>query len=574
MFIRTKYDPGRNRYRVQIVHSVRDGDKVRQKILRHVGAATSEAQLEALKKLAAVILEEIKQSHSAQPSLFTPQQLADLTTQNARRRTDGPLRVDLEQCREDHRVSLGVREAFGTLYHQLGFGQLLPVRKNSANRILEELVLARIAQPRSKRGTVLDLAREAGITLNLNRVYQSMDELDERRIDQLRAVAHHRAQELFEQPLRVLFYDTTTLYFESEVEDDGDKDGLRFKGYSKDGRPNRSQVVLALLMTEAGIPLGYELYPGNCYEGNTLLEAVDQVHQRYSASTLTVVADSGLLNRDNCEQLERRGLPYILGYRLKSAPKRIKQQILDPSGYLDWDHKGDSSISRYRVIKEQGRRIVVTYCPKRARKDQKDRQRALQKLQKQLNKSDTAKSLLQGARVRYLDVSGSGRVRIDSQKVAQQARWDGLRGVVSSASESLSPHQLVAQYRQLWQIEAGFRTNKHDLKIRPVYHWTPRRIRAHIALCFMAFCCVQHLRHRLDCLGHSMSVESIRRELNALQLSILSRTGSGLRYGVPSRATAEAKRIYRSVGLRWNEVPFQLQEQHNKRLFGSKSADS
>ena len=124
---------------------------------------------------------------------------------------------------------------------------------------------------------------------------------------------------------------------------------------------------------------------------------------------------------------------------------------------------------------------------------------------------------------------------------------------IASANEHLQAKQLLAQYRQLWHIEYGFRTNKHDLRIRPIYHWTPRRIRAHIAICYMAFCCVQHLRHRLRVLGHPM-----RRHLNALQYSVLVKSATDEKYAMPSRASAQTKRIYRSASLSWNESPFRL----------------
>ena len=98
----------------------------------------------------------------------------------------------------------------------------------------------------------------------------------------------------------------------------------------------------------------------------------------------------------------------------------------------------------------------------------------------------------------------------------------------------------------------------HTIKIRPIYHWTPQRVRAHIAICYMAFCCLQHLRNRLKMLGHPMSPARIRKELNAVQLSILHRKGTGERYAMPSPVTTDAKRILTCVGLTWNEAPFRM----------------
>ena len=140
-----------------------------------------------------------------------------------------------------------------------------------------------------------------------------------------------------------------------------------------------------------------------------------------------------------------------------------------------------------------------------------------------------------------------------------RTRWPRRRGRMGcGGNEHLRARQLLAQYRQLWQIEHGFRTNKHDLRNCPIYHWTPWRVQAHIAICYMAFCRVQHLRHRLRVLGHPMSVESMRQHLNALQYRVLVKSATDEKYAMPSRARAQAKRIYRSVSLSWNESPFRL----------------
>jgi len=566
MFVRTKFDADRNRTRVQIVQSVRDGQKVRQRIVRHVGIATSDLQLDSLRQLARVIMEEIRQSASPQQELIAPKQYADLLEQGKRERP-GRLGVDLGECREESRLSVGVREVFGALYTHLGWDRVLGARRMSANRILKELVLARLVQPRSKRGTVLDLSREAGVTLNLDRVYQTLDFLDEDRIESIRQQSCDRARSLFEQPLEVLFFDTTTLYFESEKEDEGDDQGVRFKGYSKDGKPHRTQVLLALLVTTDGLPVGYQVFPGNTYEGHTLTEAIDALRKHYAVETITVVADAGMLSQDNQAHLRERKLPYILGYRLKSGPAALKRKILDPEGFVPWDgSKGLSkSIQRYKVLEHDGSRIIVTYSEKRAHKDQHLRTKAIERLHKKLKRSKKPASLVSRGTARFLEIPDEGTVQLNPDKIAEAARWDGLRAILVHGNEDRDPRDLVGQYRQLWEIEHCFRTNKHDLKIRPIYHWKPRRIRAHLAICYMAFCCLQHLRHRLKALGYPMSPEAIRRELNALQLSILVKKGTQHKFILPSRATAEARRIYRSVSLSWDEAPYPITPVPKKR---------
>ena len=175
-----------------------------------------------------------------------------------------------------------------------------------------------------------------------------------------------------------------------------------------------------------------------------------------------------------------------------------------------------------------------------------------------MGKSAQPRSVAKTGYARYLDFADGGQVSVNHDKVEAAARWDGYRAIIAAGNDQLSGIELWHQYRQLWQVEHGFRTNKHDLRIRPIYHWTTRRIKAHLAICFMAYCCTQHLRYWLKSLGHPLSVEQMRRELSHLQYSVLEHQDSQTRYAIPSPATASAKRIYRSLDLIWNETPFEL----------------
>ena len=144
----------------------------------------------------------------------------------------------------------------------------------------------------------------------------------------------------------------------------------------------------------------------------------------------------------------------------------------------------------------------------------------------------------------------------------QRQRW-------AWAVEQAGAAQIVRRYRRLWQIEGCFLTNKQDLKIRPIFHWTAHRIRVHMAIGCRAFCCLQQVRYRLRIKGHAMSAERLRKELHSLQLSILLEGSTGNKYALPSRTSAEAARIYRSVGLSWNEAPFRLDIDCKTRLSNS-----
>ena len=314
------------------------------------------------------------------------------------------------------------------------------------------------------------------------------------------------------------------------------------------------------------MPVGYQIFPGSMYEGHTLSESFDQLRKRFAHAQFTLVADAGMINKDNQKWLEDNGIAYVMGARLKSQSESFQNKVLKADDFKPW---GDSvpkqaDVAQYKVLCQNARQVIVTYSPRRARKDAHKRAEGIEKLNKRLQKSKQPKSVSQRGYARFLNFP-EGQVAVDQNKVEKAARWDGIHGIVAWGLETSDPRELVRRYRRLWEIEACFRTNKHDLKIRPIYHWKPKRVRAHIAICYMAFCCVQHVRYRLRLLGHEMSADVIRRELNALQVSILVESPSQDQYGMPSRASSDAKRIYRSVGLSWNEQPFAVSATERKR---------
>lgn len=334
MFIRVKTTPNSPRQSIQIVESYRASDgKVKQRIVRHVGVAHSEDELKRLRDLAEYIKSNIE--NERQPTLFAPEQMAKMTLQGrakqAESKEDKPLPInDLRNLQEEQRVTLGIHDIYGEVFDQLGFNSFLG-RSSSAQKtheILRDLVLARIAEPKSKRGSVKMLADHFGVEIPLEKAYRALDKLDEAAVDSLQRKALQGAQNLLKGQIDVVFYDATTLYFESFTPDE-----LKQNGYSKDCKFNQPQVLLALFVTQEGLPLGYEVFPGSTYEGHTLITAVEALKSRYDLKNVVFVADSGLLSQDNMELLERHKIDYIVGARLKNLPQKLQASILSSEGY-------------------------------------------------------------------------------------------------------------------------------------------------------------------------------------------------------------------------------------------------
>ena len=557
MFVRVKTTPNSPRKSVQLVEGVRVGGKVRQRIVRHVGVASNDADLARLKELGEFM--KAGEAHRRQPGLFPPEQVAEAVIAAGRAAAAVPERkppsVDLGDLREEKRIVTGIHEAYGCVYRELGLDRLLSARHRASGRALFHTVMARIASPRSKRESVRRLGRDFGVGLPLEKVYRMMDQLDGDVIDKLREKVAAAAGALLPAPLDVLFFDCTTLYFESVAEDEGG-DALRRFGYSKDGKPHRTQVVLALMVTREGLPMGYEVFPGAAYEGKTFLPMMAEARRRHAGLEAVCVADAGMCGENNLAGLESEGHRYIVGARLRSLPKALRERILDTGRY-----RGSAAVAaggRVGVFRHRGRRLVVAFSPKRAAKDKRERQKAVQRLLDKLNKGGKPKSVLPKGVGRFLRMRGEGRWEIDPDRIAAAERWDGLRGVVTN-TRGMSIAEIWERYRGLWQVERGFRVSKHDLKVRPIHHWTPRRVRAHLAIAYMAFACVQHLAYRVKLQKkRSLSPETMRDALLHRQCSILKHVRKPDRYAVPSPGTVEAELIYGALGLRFTDVPYAL----------------
>jgi transposase len=158
---------------------------------------------------------------------------------------------------------------------------------------------------------------------------------------------------------------------------------------------------------------------------------------------------------------------------------------------------------------------------------------------------------------KFIKLEGSSKVIIDEKKIEQASQWDGLHGVITNIKE-MEAIEIINHYHELWQIEETFRISKHDLRIRPIYHWTSRRIKSHIAICFISLVCLRVLAHRVKVQYSRLSVEVIIKILTSVQVSILKDIKTKKRYAIPSKITQEIKKIYQVVGKKISDQPFEI----------------
>ncbi|MEW6063580.1 MAG: IS1634 family transposase, partial [Nanoarchaeota archaeon] len=548
-----KEAPNNPKKKVQIVESVRKGSKVSQKIVRHVGVAIDDDELEKLKLLAESIKQKLEDN--GQLNIFAPEEFSKMDNVAKHIQiTEEDYQVDIRDLEEESRLTKGIHDIYGNLFEQLGFRNVIqnPARNKSSVNIFKEIVLARIANPISKNASVDMLEKDFGISLNLDRVYKMMDKLNDVSIERVNDIAYNNTLELFNNKIDVIFYDCTTIYFESFKED-----YLKEPGYSKDHKFGQPQVLMALMVTKEGLPIGYQIFNGSKWEGDTLAPALKELRTKYNLDNIIFVADAGMLSKDNLnklEELEQEGFEYIVGARIKNLPKVLTEQVLDYNNY-----NGDEE---YKIGKfdYNGRNLIISYSKKRAKKDYHDRLKSVDKLKSKLSKNQKPKEHLKNQPFKkYLKLEGEASISLDNERIEADARWDGLHGVISNCKE-LTNEEILAKYTDLWQVENAFRVTKHDLKIRPVFHWKPERVKAHFVISFVAYSLVKYLEYRVGLQYVKMSPEKIRQTLIRVQTSIHYNKEKNIRYALPSKIPQEAKKIYKILEIPLNTTPYILEK--------------
>lgn len=378
--------------------------------------------------------------------------------------------------------TLGPELIFGRLFDEIGFNAI-------PEPLFRDIVVARLVYPTSKLKTVDYLYRYRGKAVSAQSIYRFLDRLNETYAEQAKKIAYQHTRKALSS-ITVVFYDVTSLYFEAEDEDD-----LRKIGFSKDGKFQNPQIMLGLLVGCGGWPIGYDIFEGNTFEGKTLLPVLQQITEQYNFGKPVVVADAAMLSKDNLDALDKAAYPFIVAARIRNETVAMQDEILSRCSGLK---NGQSVV----IDHEKGRRLIVSYSDKRARKDAYNRKRGLSRLGKRVGKM-TKEHLNNRGYNKFLRLIGEVKVEIDETKVAQAARWDGLKGYITNTA--LPADKVIENYGQLWRIERAFRISKTDLRIRPMYHRLRRRIEAHVLVAFVAYTIYKELESRLEKAGIEMT---------------------------------------------------------------------
>ena len=553
MFIRKKIlDSGSTS--IQLCESQRINGKVRQRILRHVGTAALK-DTETLTKLietAIFLKKELEDKKDKQALEKTPNLPIDIPEKPSPiPRLTKELKelfcheeehhwIDTAKLSEEARVVEGIHAIFGSVLDTFGLQNCLGLRQYD---IFRHVIMARIAWPSSKLRSSENLSKHFNVDIPVQKIYRLMDELENAE-SRIQGILFNAFRPLIGEKVEVLFFDVTTLYFESENEDD-----LRRFGFSKDQKTHLTQVVLALATTKDGLPVGYKLFPGNTAETSTLLLAIKEWQKSLHIEKITIIADRAMMSEKNIQLLETSDLKYVIAAKLKLLPKENRDAILSRANETIIFQNEEDTIAVQEHL-YQKRRLIVSHSTKRARKDGRDREQILKKLHKTIGKEGPTKKLVTNRG--YLSViteSGNSKIKIDEDKVSAAAQWDGLHGVLTNI-EGANHQEILSLYRRLWVIEESFRINKSTLEMRPIYHYISRRIKAHVLLCYITFALCRYVQKKISMRYEILSIDKIRSILIDIQYSVLKHKETECKYRLPSKMSLEARQIYEIFNLK------------------------
>ena len=364
-------------------------------------------------------------------------------------------------------------------------------------KIIFTLVISRFVEPCSKLKVFSHWQRLfypdfLEKDLKIDDIYRSLDLLSNHKEDIEKSLyTRGKSSQLsFFNECDVILYGLTTLRFESTRED---LDHLRRFGYSKEKRSNCTQVVFGLLVDTEGMPLGFDVYPGNTYEGKTIPSVMTKLKKKFKIRRFILVGDRGLFSNENLQSVKAKGDEFIVGLKL---------------GLLKDRHAEIYNLKNFRFINEDlaiyetsynDNRCIITWSRKRAERDKKVREDILSKLEDKLSKSSSStKDFVSNSNYKkyIIHPKSTGKPILNKSAIDQSEKTDGFFGIITN-TDSLSSEEIIMNYKQLWKVENSFRELKGTLKTRPMFHWTDKRILGHLVMCFLSYLCEAYFAKKL-----------------------------------------------------------------------------
>lgn len=425
----------------------------------------------------------------------------------------------------------------------------------SLKDVVSLLTYSRLLNPDSKKST--HESRNNYINskdIELNQVYKGLRFLGSQK-ENLEKHLNKQLDKLMERSLNVAFYDVTTYYFESV-----DADDLRKFGYSKDNKVNQVQVVMGLLIDDQGIPISYELFPGNTNDFKTLVPVIDKLKENYGINKIIITADRGLNSKQNLAYLKSKGYDYVMAYKIRSSSKAVKELVLSEdytyeSEEFKWklrDFNTTVTYEREKVNLEDN--MLITWSLKRAEKDKRDRERLIAKSRKLVESPSALKAEMKKGGKKYVQLSLTTEepLSFNEKQLEIDEQYDGYYGIQYS-DKSLNPEKVLEIYNGLWKIEESFKVLKSNFEARPIYVSTEKSIRGHFVMCYLALVIERYLEYKLRQSEIQLSTEKIQSAIESAKIMIVEKPSTGLKYYIKGQSMEEYDIILKGLGMK--EIP-------------------
>jgi len=333
------------------------------------------------------------------------------------------------------------------------------------NKLLNDLVTIRIIEPASKLRSLELLETYFNIKHRRQSLYDILPTILKLK-NKIEELTINFAVKEFDFDFAIVFYDVTTLYFETFKADD-----FRKPGFSKDNKPNQSQIVVGLVVNKDGFPVAYELFPGNTFEGHTLIPIIKDFKKKHNIKNITVVADAAMISIDNINNLKAAKIDYIVGARLGNLQADYLSSIDKQLPRID--------LANIRLKTNLGY-LVCDFSKKRFIKDKFEMEKQIARAKQILQHSGKTK------KVKFIKTT-EAKNQLNKELIEKTNNLLGIKGYYTNLDKDIISNELIIErYHQLYKIEQAFRISKHDLKTRPVFHFKEDPIKLHLLICFMA----------------------------------------------------------------------------------------
>lgn len=405
--------------------------------------------------------------------------------------------------------SVGPHLVFKKLWNDLGFNEIFE------GKYYEEIfmmVVNRLCDPKSKlscmdwKETVYEPSWD---NIKLHNLYLGLDWLEKNK-GRVEVQIFNRTRNLFDQELDLILFDTTSVSYWGEG--NAAPELLKY-GYAKNKRNDLKQLMVGLLMTRGGIPVGHEVFPGNQVDVVSFPQVVTKLKERFNITRVIWVCDRGMISQANLNVLEGLKQEYIIGVKMRQLEGGFKAVLLDDH------HTGYTKLSNNLFVKVNqinNRRYIVCYNPEQAQIDAINRERFKVIIKKNVLEKTDKSWIVKNGYKKYLKLKEDIIESVDEDRLKKEEIYDGKWILLTNTS--LEYTEIAKHYKSLWQIESAFKELKSTLDISPMYHWTEKRIRGHIFICFLALVLELGFKKKL---GDKASYSKVIDDLKKLQASAI-----------------------------------------------------